>query len=214
MDFNSLAADFENSLISMNKNKARSIFKTIEKFEDRIFFIENSVVPALRKIGECWESGETSLAQVYMSGKICEEIIGDFSCEAGMRPAAKPKIGIATLEDHHCLGKRIVSSVVRSAGYHLTDFGHGISALELSKAAFEAETEILLVSVLMLHSALKISELKKFLAASGAKTRIIAGGAPFIFDDSLWKNVGADASGRGAFDAVRLIKEQSERTDA
>lgn len=214
MDFSSLAADFENSLISMNKNKARSIFKTIEKFEDRIFFIENSVVPSLRKIGECWESGETSLAQVYMSGKICEEIIGDFSCETGRQPLTKPKLGIATLEDHHCLGKRIVSSVVRSAGYRLTDFGHGISAAELSKAASEAEIEILLVSVLMLHSALKIAELKKALDARGAKTKIIAGGAPFIFDGSLWKNVGADAFGRGAFDAARLIKEHSERADA
>ncbi|MCJ7716567.1 MAG: B12-binding domain-containing protein [Anaerolineales bacterium] len=37
--------------------------------------LEELVVPVLERIGEGWETGEYSLSQVYMSGKICEDLI-------------------------------------------------------------------------------------------------------------------------------------------
>ena len=37
--------------------------------------VEELVVPALESIGAGWEAGTYSLSQVYMSGRICEEIV-------------------------------------------------------------------------------------------------------------------------------------------
>jgi methanogenic corrinoid protein MtbC1 len=32
------------------------------------------------------------------------------------------------------------------------------------------------------------------------------GGAPFLFDDQLWQEVGADAMGKSASDAVAIVE--------
>ena len=37
--------------------------------------------------------------------------------------------------------------------------------------------------------------------------RVIVGGAPFLFDDKLWREVGADAMGRNAAEAVTLVSD-------
>jgi len=36
------------------------------------------------------------------------------------------------------------------------------------------------------------------------------GGAPFIFDPNLWQEVGADAMGRNAADAIKLLQKYEE----
>ncbi len=55
----------------------------------------------------------------------------------------------------------------------------------------------------MLPSALKIKELKDKLENMDVK--IIVGGAPFRFDDQLWREVGADAMCKNASEAVSII---------
>jgi len=65
--------------------------------------------------------------------------------------------------------------------------------------------KILLISVLMLPSALKVREVREKLDGSGLNIKIVVGGAPFLFDDKLWKEVGADAMGRYASEAVTII---------
>ncbi|MDZ7777050.1 MAG: hypothetical protein U5L09_16260 [Bacteroidales bacterium] len=47
--------------------------------------------------------------------------------------------------------------------------------------------KILLLSVLMLPSALHVKDLKQKLNGTGVK--IVVGGAPFRFDENLWKEV-------------------------
>ncbi|MCA1788103.1 MAG: cobalamin-binding protein, partial [Desulfobacteraceae bacterium] len=59
---------------------------------------------------------------------------------------------------------------------------------------------------LMLPSALKIQAVKEKLARIGCDVKLIVGGAPFRFDDQLWKKVGADAMCRDASDAVSVIE--------
>ena len=35
--------------------------------------------------------------------------------------------------------------------------------------------------------------------------KVVVGGAPFLFDDQLWQEVGADAMGKSAADAVAIV---------
>jgi trimethylamine corrinoid protein len=42
-------------------------------------------------------------------------------------------------------------------------------------------------------------------AALPAQVRIVVGGAPFRFDAELWRQVGADAMGRTAADALDIV---------
>ena len=64
---------------------------------------------------------------------------------------------------------------------------------------------LLLVSVLMLPSALKIKDLTTRFKEKNLDVKVVVGGAPFRFDPQLWKEVGADAMGDTASGAVAII---------
>jgi len=75
----------------------------------------------------------------------------------------------------------------------------------------EDDIDLLLTSTLMLNIALKIRELKKRMDEKELKTKVIAGGAPFLFDDMLYREVGADHMARTASDVYKLIDRYKER---
>jgi methanogenic corrinoid protein MtbC1 len=86
--------------------------------------------------------------------------------------------------------------------------GGGLSIDKLVEAVQRDNIKILLLSVLMLPSALHIKDLKQKLNDSDVK--IVVGGAPFRFDNQLWKEVGADACGDNVNDAVQIIHKMME----
>jgi methanogenic corrinoid protein MtbC1 len=77
---------------------------------------------------------------------------------------------------------------------------------ELVERVITDKLRILLISVLMMPSALKIRELRNALDARGVQLKILVGGAPFQFDSQLWREVGADAMGLSAADAVAIVQ--------
>ncbi|MBK5970689.1 MULTISPECIES: cobalamin B12-binding domain-containing protein [Thiorhodovibrio] len=184
--------------------------------------IDELVVPALESIGEQWERGDVSLSQVYMSGRLCEELITGLpqfkSVEAGEVSewgadggSEKPplRIGISTLDDYHLLGKRMVCAVLRASGYRVRDYGTA-DAATLAEHVVRDDVQVLLLSVLMLPSALRVKNLRAALDAAGQRTRILVGGAPFRFDPNLYHEVGADAFGATAADALALVRAAEE----
>jgi methanogenic corrinoid protein MtbC1 len=171
--------------------------------------IEEMVTPALDEIGAGWESGLYSLSQVYMSGRICEEEVDTLLPPSDPARRNQPKMAIVTLEDYHMLGKRIVYSVLRANGFELANYGR-MEVVELAERVLRDRIQILLVSVLMLPSALKVKELRARLDLAEARVRIVVGGAPFRFDGQLWREVGADAFGETAAEAVRIVRRMAE----
>ncbi|OQA07631.1 MAG: B12-dependent methionine synthase [bacterium ADurb.Bin374] len=168
-------------------------------------YVEEIVVPALEAIGNDWETGKLSLAEVYMSSRIAEELIDSLFTTKHLVRREQPRLAVAALQDYHLLGKRMVATVLRSAGFKFEDYGQ-IDLGNLITSMEQDRIEIILISVLMLPSALKIRELRERLSRSGSRAKIIVGGAPFRFDAGLWREVGADAVGLFASDAPRLVE--------
>jgi methanogenic corrinoid protein MtbC1 len=120
-----------------------------------------------------------------------------------------PRIAIAVLEDHHTLGKRIVYSVLRSGGYSVTDYGSGLTVDQLVDDVVWDRIQILLISTLMLPAALRAKDAIARIREQLPKTRVIVGGAPFLFDPGLWKEVGADAMGHAASETLEIVKRMA-----
>jgi methanogenic corrinoid protein MtbC1 len=80
---------------------------------------------------------------------------------------------------------------------------------EAVRRAGEDRIAVLLISTLMLPSALHVRELAARLKAAGKGTKVVVGGAPFLFDPALWREVGADAMGRSASEAAGIIERLS-----
>ena len=87
-------------------------------------------------------------------------------------------MAICTLSDHHKLGKIIVYSLLRASGFDLSDYGR-LEVDDLVNRIDKEKIEILLISVLMLPSALQVKKLKEKLTDMGLDVKIIVGGAPF-----------------------------------
>jgi methanogenic corrinoid protein MtbC1 len=117
-------------------------------------------------------------------------------------------MAIAALEDYHLLGKRIVYSLLRASGFELKDYGR-VDVPALIRQVREDRIEMLLISVLMLPSALRIKEVKAGLAGMEWPIRLIVGGAPFRLDDLLWKEVGADATSPDASGVIPIVTQYS-----
>lgn len=142
------------------------------------------MMPALESVGARWESGELALSQVHMSGRICEEIMEALlPFQDGSGGDGVPQVAIGVLEDYRALGKRIVLSVLRASGIR-----------------------VLLVSALMLRSALRIKDLVGALGKARLAVKVVAGGVPFVCDRRLGDEVGADAAGYSASDAVAIVR--------
>ncbi|NNJ09681.1 cobalamin-binding protein [Chloroflexales bacterium ZM16-3] len=202
--------EFLEALLAIDRFAARQILSTYGQRAGTVNLFEQMIVPALEQIGAQWEQGALSLAQVYMSGHICEEIVDAILPPAQIQRISHPPIAIAVLEDYHLLGKRMVYASLRASGYEIRDFGQ-VTVEALVAQVIQERIAVLLISVLMLPSALRIKELRQQLERAGHRPKIIVGGAPFRFDEILWQEIGADAMGKTAIDAVthvgRLLKE-------
>ena len=206
-NINLLIKEFEGALLEINRIKADDIFNKCFQEKNSFEILEKVAINTLERIGEGWENGDISLSQVYMSSIICEELMDRYLPKLEVKIKDSPKIAIGVLMDQHSLGKRIVYSIIRTGGFEVLDLGQGLSVDDLVKKTIDNHIEILLISTLMLPSALKVKEVKEKLIAQGATTKIIAGGAPFRLDSNLWKSVGVDADGKTASNIIRTIEE-------
>lgn len=165
---------------------------------------EGLIAPVLNRLGEGWSQGTVALAQLYLGGRICEEQINQLFPDAGLVRADAPRVAIAVLADHHALGKRIVATFLRIAGYPVIDYGAGVDPQRLAALVRADDPDALLISTLMLPSALQVARLTALLRDH--RVKVFVGGAPFLFDPDLWRTVGADGMGRNASEALTLVE--------
>ncbi len=118
-----LAVDFMEALLSLDKLSAEQM---MEDEYDRIApikFVEEVVIVALEQIGALWQEGTIALSQIYMAGRICEDLVNEMLPPADPGRKNQPKMAICVLSDHHKLGKVIVYSLLRACAFELSDYG-------------------------------------------------------------------------------------------
>ena len=199
------ARSFERALLAMDRVGARDTLLVAAEGADTLAVAESVVAPALERIGDDWERGAVSLAQLYMAGRIAEQIVSEVLPQVRPADGERPLLAIAVLEDHHALGKRLVLSALRSSGHAVADYGNGVTVERLVQRCREDGPRVLLISTLMLPAALRVREVVDRLALPGPPPVVIVGGAPFRLDPELWREVGADAAGANSAEAIELV---------
>jgi len=199
----------ERALLALDRVAVGRMLAEVAGATSPLAGIERLVVPVLERIGAGWDEGRVSLSQVYMSGRLCEELVDAILPAADATRKSIPPMAIAALEDYHLLGLRVVYSALRASGFALLNYGR--TDLDALVARVKADQiRILLISALMLPSALRVKDLRTRLLAEGCSCRIVVGGAPFRFDDRLWQEVGADACGHTAAEAIATVTRLTE----
>ncbi len=195
---------FIEALLTIDTLSANQIMDEQTKQNPQVSFIEDVVVTSLERIGNGWQEGTYALSQVYMAGKMCEDMVNKILPPGHPKRKSQPRMSICVLSDHHKLGKTIVFSLLRASGFDLFDYGT-VEVDTLISRIQDDKLEILLISVLMLPSALKVKTLTEQLSKKKLDVKILVGGAPFRMDNTLWQEVGADAMCGTASDVLKYI---------
>ncbi len=207
-DLSLLSNELERALLTLDKDLAEKVILNAIKDSTPIDVASELVSLSLHNIGYLWEEGKLALSQVYMSGIICEEIIDKVLPPLSKTRKNQPKMAIGVFEDYHLLGKRIICSCLRASGIEVMDLGGGLTTDKIADIVRKEDIKILLLSVLMLTSALHIADLKQKLSDTDVKK--VVGGAPFRLDENLWKEVGADAYGKDSSEAIEIVNKLME----
>lgn len=167
--------------------------------------LHHLLIPGLEALGKGWEKGAVSLTQVYMGGRIAEDLAVDLLPPAKRNSSSWCKVVIGTLQDSHGLGQRIVAAYLAASGARVISLGLGVAPETFVQRTREESADIIAISVLMYSSALQVSKVRELVDKEKLRAPIIVGGAPFNMDRTLWKQVGASAMGNNPAEGIAVI---------
>jgi methanogenic corrinoid protein MtbC1 len=216
MDFSKSIEEYIESLLETDRNKAVSIIKGlyINNIPPETIMIE-ILIPSLEKLGSFFvdENEKISVAQHFFAAQVnlelTEFLVGKFE----KVPEEKGVVVIGTAEgDFHGLGKKIVGACLKCSMYKVIDIGLSCAPEKYIETADEYNADIIAVSSMMLHTAMGEngpSKIRELLSSNNRskKIKLIVGGAPYIFDDNLYKQVKADGYAVNAVKAIELVNE-------
>ncbi|PDM26309.1 hypothetical protein CP083_04625 [Candidatus Bathyarchaeota archaeon B24-2] len=171
--------------------------------------IKEGLGKGMEEVGEKFASHEYFLSDLIVAGAIMQEAmkILEPHLEAGVTVSAG-KVVIATVEgDLHDIGKNIVISMLKSAGFTVVDLGVDVPAEKIIKKAEEENADIIALSALLSVVVPYLEKTVKAIKESpiGKKVKVLVGGR--CVDEELARRIGADAYAHDAWEGVAKAKE-------
>lgn len=163
------------------------------------------------EIGERFESGELSLPELIYAAEVMKNVTDYVLNQLGMDKsdlklcAPKGRILLATVKgDIHDIGKGIVASALKAAGFEVIDIGCEVPVETIVEEAIRNDVDIIGTSALLTSTMTEQRLLEKCLAERGLKGRFMTmvGGAPCT---PRWaKKIGASGYSEDANEAVNV----------
>lgn len=168
-------------------------------------------------IGEQFDKGIISLPELIYAAEVMKNatnyILEILQKEGKDIDLAKGKILLATVEgDVHDIGKSIVATTLKNAGFDVIDLGCEVPVDVILEEARKNNVDIIGTSALLTSTLSEQKKLEKLLQETGEKENFITmvGGAPCT---ARWaKKINAGGYSENAVDAVEMaIKLMSEK---
>lgn len=182
--------------------------KAISMGVDPVEALEEGLARALREIGDRFGRGEAFITELVAGAGAMEAGATVLNAEIAKRGASRRAVGrflIGTVEgDIHSIGKSIVATMLRVAGFEVADLGVDVPANVFVEKTRVLKPDIVGLSALMTTTMTKQKEVVRALKDAGLRggVKVIVGGAPVTQE---WVDeIGADACGLDAGSAVDL----------
>jgi 5-methyltetrahydrofolate--homocysteine methyltransferase len=187
--------------------------KLLDSGIDPHAIIKEGLVPGMDVVGEKFKNDELYLPEVINIATIFKSSVELVKPKLmSDQVAFIGKVVIGTVQgDMHDVGKNIVVLMLEANGFEVIDLGVDVSSQTFIKTASESEADVIGMSALLTTTMPKINEVVHELKEAGleGKFRTIIGGAPI--NQSFADDVGVDAYGHDAIDAVEKIKGLLDR---
>lgn len=169
--------------------------------------LEGALIPAMAVVGERFKNNEIFVPEMLVSARAMKEgmkLLETKLVEAGIKPKFKALIG--TVEgDLHDIGKNLVATMWKGAGFEVVDLGVNVSASKFVEAAAEHRPHLVGLSALLTTTMPAMRDTVAALRAAGlGSLKILIGGAPIT--QGYADEIGADGYARDAASAVDTAK--------
>ena len=172
--------------------------------------IQEGFTAAMTEVGDQFEAGVVFLPHVIAASEAMSagvKILTPALEKMGSEAENKGTVMICTIEgDIHTIGKDIVATMLKIAGFKVIDLGRDIAVKEIVSKAAELKPNVVATSALMTTTMVNQMHVEEQLKEAGlrAGVKTMVGGAPVTQD---WANkIGADIYAENAADAVTKLK--------
>lgn len=178
--------------------------------------LDDGLVAGIRKVGEMFSRGEVYLPEMMLSAEAWQAGMDMLEplLAAEPRSAAAGRVVIGTVKgDIHSLGKNIVCTMLKTAGFDVIDLGIDVAPSAFVRAAIDNSADVIALCALMTTTMPQQRDVIEHLMASGTRNDffVMVGGAATT---AAWAaEIKADGYGETAADAVALAKARVGRVD-
>lgn len=207
-----LYKDFHKSFKEENLDKCTSLIQNaLDKGQEATFLTTHILERTVETIGKEQINRQVPLSEIYVNGKIIEACM-DILIPILEKQQKKEKLGKIVIGnafgDYHALGRQIVATYLKMAGFDVTDLGLSVPNEKFIEVVKEKNANLVCVSALIIHTAEEVKSLRELLDKKGLKhVKILVGGAPFNFEPRLVQAVKADAMAANGIEAIKVAKE-------
>ncbi len=181
---------------------------------DPVVAVEKGFAEPIRKLGEAFDRMDIFLPQLVMAAdamKAGMAVLDEAMRAGGGALTKKGVVVLGTVEgDIHDIGKTIVAAMLQANGYEVHDLGVDVPTSRFIEAAESTGAHIIALSALLSTTMLAQRDVLELLRNKGLDKRYftIVGGAPVT---QAWADkIGANAYGRDAVEAVRVLDSRRE----
>ena len=198
-----------NSLIELEENEVlQGVSRSLEQGVEPIALVEQ-LRQGMSVVGKRFEDKEYYLSELIMSAEIFKEAMALIEpLLAASSDESRGRLVIGTVKgDIHDIGKNIVATLLRCDGFEVLDLGVDVPAAVFVEETRSSGAKVLALSGLLTPAFDAMKETVTALAEAGLRddVKVIIGGGPV--NQSVVEFAGADAWGKDAAQAVRLVAE-------
>jgi len=165
-------------------------------------------IVGIRELGDRFNEGEVFLPELMMAAEAMEAAMA--ICNAALpegQTQSRGTVVIGTVEgDVHDIGKAIVASYLRAAGFVVHDLGRNCPTDKFVEKAKEVDADVVGASALLTATLRKQRDIVEALEEEGLrdKVKFVVGGA--VCTQGWADEIGADAYAKDAGDGIRKIE--------
>ena len=169
--------------------------------------IDQSIVPALDRVGQDYEAGRLFLPQLLMGAEAARFA---FDAVKAMLSKAEDSLDkglvvLATVEgDIHDIGKNIVKVLLENYGYSVLDLGKDVKPEVVLEAVRSHCVKLVGLSALMTTTVCSMEEVIKLVKTHAPHCKIMVGGA--VLTKKYAYDIGADFYAKDAMGGVRIAE--------
>ncbi len=172
---------------------------------DPLTISQEILAKAMEKVGKLYADGIIFLPHLILSAQTVQPIFDYLNGLLGDNSQKLGRILMATVQgDIHDIGKKIVATVLRSAGFEVIDLGKDVPAEVIFEAVRDLKPDIVGLSAMMTTTVGRVKEVADLLKENGINVVVISGGASM--NKELASSFGVQYA-KDALSALELCKK-------